>query len=92
MTKTSLILPVARTRDVAEAVNNGEIRARAEAVHATEDATAERCVDFIGLAQSAREQLHRTGQGFDAHAVHRYIRDRLTGGRPVRPEASKWRG
>jgi len=28
MTKTSLILPVARTRDVAEAVNNGEIRAR----------------------------------------------------------------
>jgi hypothetical protein len=36
--------------------------------------------------------LHRTGQGFDAHAVHRYIRDRLTGGRPVRPEASKWRG
>ena len=51
-----------------------------------------RRAEFLAQAESAREQMLQTGEGYDADCVHQYIRERLAGGKPSRPQPVKWRG
>jgi hypothetical protein len=46
---------------------------------------------FIADALQADEQILWEGVGYDTEEVHRYIRARIAGEYPKRPEAIPWR-
>ena len=94
MTTTSLKLPESLKERVTAAVAELGISAHAFMIQAIEDSTsaAERRAEFLAQAESAREQMLQTGEGYDADCVHQYIRERLAGGKPSRPQPVKWRG
>jgi len=46
---------------------------------------------FIADALLADEQILSEGVGYDAEKVNRYIRARIAGENPQRPEAKPWR-
>jgi len=49
---------------------------------------------FISDALAARDEMLKTGKGYDANEVHAYIKrrlqDRAAGVKSVRPEAKSW--
>jgi hypothetical protein len=55
------------------------------------DMPAERRARFVTEAQAARKQMLRTGKGYDADEVHAYLKARIAGKKPAKPEAKPWR-
>ena len=53
---------------------------------------AEQRACFVGEAQAAREQMLRTGKGYDAGEVHAYLKARIAGKKVAKPKAGSWRG
>jgi len=52
---------------------------------------AERRADFVAAAQAALEETLQSGEGFDAHDVHAYLRAKVSGKTAARPRAKSWR-
>jgi hypothetical protein len=46
---------------------------------------------FIADALAAEQEMLASGLGYAAEDVHRYIRARIAGENPQRPEAKPWR-
>lgn len=94
MSTTSLKLSdELKQRAVAAAEMKG-VSPHAFMVSAIEQAAtaAEQRAGFVGEAQAAREQMLRTGKGYDADEVHAYLKARITGKKAVKPKAGSWRG
>lgn len=51
---------------------------------------AERRAGFVEDAQAARDQMLKTGKGFDADAVHAYLKARITDKKTPKPKAQSW--
>jgi hypothetical protein len=54
-------------------------------------ALAEARKRFVAGALAAEHVMLRSGTGSRANAVHRYIRAKASGKKPVRPKAGTWR-
>lgn len=80
-----------KQRAVAAAEKKG-VSPHAFMVHAIEQAAtaAERRAGFVGEAQVAREQMLKTGEGYDASEVHAYLKARIAGNKPAKPKARSW--
>ncbi len=90
---TSLKLsPELKKRVAAVAAERG-VTAHAFMVEAIEASAraAELRAGFVADAVDARSSLYRTGKGYDAESVHRYIRDRANGKKVRRPRVVSWR-
>jgi predicted transcriptional regulator len=94
MSTTSLKLADELKQRAAEAARRAGITPHAFMVAAIEQATtaAEARARFVAQAELARKDMLDTGKGYDAAAVHDYIRDRIAGKRTPRPKARPWRG
>ena len=55
------------------------------------DTPTQRRARFIAEAQATRKQMLRTGKGYDADEVHAYLKARIAGRKPAKPEAKPWR-
>lgn len=51
---------------------------------------AERRAGFVEDAQAAREQMRKTGKGFDADEVHTYLKARIVDRKTPKPKAQSW--
>ena len=51
---------------------------------------AESRASFVSEAQAAREEMLSTGKGFDVNEVHVYLKARISGKNPVKPDAKSW--
>ena len=94
MSTTSLKLPDdLKQRAVAAAQTQG-VSPHAFMVQAIELAAtaAEQRSSFVADALAARKQLLRSGKGYDADAVHGYLKARVAGRKAARPKAKSWRG
>lgn len=94
MSTTSLKLPDdIKQRAVAAAQKQG-VSPHAFMVHAIELAAtaAEQRTSFVTDARLAREQMLKTGKGFDADDVHAYLKGRVSGEKAAKPKARSWRG
>lgn len=94
MTTTSLKLSDAlKQRAFAAAAQQG-VSLHAFMVQAIEQAAsaAEQRASFVNEAQAAREQILKTGKGYDAGEVHAYLKARIAGSTPERPKAKSWPG
>jgi predicted transcriptional regulator len=94
MSTTSLKLSdELKQRAVAAAEKIG-VSPHAFMVHAIEQAAtaAEQRAGFVAEALAAREQMLKTGKGYDAGEVHAYLKARIAGGKAVKPKAGFWRG
>jgi predicted transcriptional regulator len=93
MTTTTLKLPEELRKRVAAAVEGTGQSAHAFMVEAIERQTrfAEQRRGFVADALAAREDAHRSGVGYPADEVHRYMRARGRGEKAARPEPRKWR-
>ncbi len=93
MTTTSLKLPDELRARAAEAARNRGITTHAFMLGAIRDAitAAERRADFVAAAQAALEETLQSGEGFDAHDVHAYLRAKVSGKTAARPRAKSWR-
>ncbi|MDP2824853.1 MAG: hypothetical protein Q8O52_19495 [Sulfuritalea sp.] len=93
MSTTSLKLPdELKQRAVAVAEKIG-VSPHAFMVHAIEQAAtaAERRAGFVAEALAAREQMLKTGKGYDSTEVHAWMKARVAGGKTVKPKAGSWR-
>lgn len=52
---------------------------------------ASRRAGFVAEAQAAREQLLKTGKGYDADEVHAHLKARIAGEKSAKPKAKSWR-
>jgi len=92
MSTTSLKLTdELKQRAVAAAQKQG-VSPHAFMIHAIEQAAvvAERRASFVTEAQAAREQMLRTGKGYDAGEVHAYLKARIAGKKSAKPKARSW--
>lgn len=92
MSTTSLKLPdELKQRAVAAAEKLG-VSPHAFMVHAIERAAtaAEQRAGFVAEARAAREQMLKTGKGYDAAEVHEYLKSRIAGGKTAKPKAASW--
>lgn len=55
-------------------------------------AAAETRAGFVSEALEAREQMLKTGKGYDAGEVHAYLKARISGKKPAKPKARAWQG
>lgn len=80
-----------KQRAVAAAEKKG-VSPHAFMVDAIEQAAtaAERRASFVSEAQAAREQMLKTGKGYDAGEVHAYLKARIAGNKPAKPKARSW--
>lgn len=46
---------------------------------------------FVAEAQAARDQMLKTGKGYDADAVHAHLKARIAGKKSAKPKAVSWR-
>jgi len=53
---------------------------------------AKRRAGFVAEAEAVREEMLKTGKGYDADEVHAYLQARLAGTKPPRPKAKSWQG
>ncbi|MDE2257077.1 MAG: CopG family transcriptional regulator [Xanthomonadaceae bacterium] len=94
MTTTSLKLPDdLKTRAAAAARIRG-VTPHAfmiEAIRVVAAATEQRA-SFIADAMAADAQMRKTGKGYAADAVHKYIKDKVAGVPARKPKAMSWRG
>jgi len=92
MATTSLKLSVElKQRAVAAAEKQGGAP-HAFMVNAIEQAAtaAELRAGFVAEALAAREQMLRTGKGYDSREVHSYIKARISGNKSAKPKAKSW--
>ena len=92
MATTSLKIPDAlKQRTVALAQKQG-LSPHAFMVDAIEHAAAaaERRSAFVDDALAAREQMLKTGKGFDAQEVHAYLQARIADKTTTKPKARSW--
>lgn len=61
-----------------------------EAIREAATATEQRA-SFIADANAADAKMRRTGMGYDADEVHKYIRDKIAGKPARKPKAKSWR-
>lgn len=80
-----------KQRAVAAAEKKG-VSPHAFMVNAIEQAAtaAELRVGFVGEALAAREQMLRTGKGYDFREVHAYLKARISGNKSAKPKAKSW--
>ena len=93
MSTTSLKLPDELKQRAVSAAQKQGVSPHAFMIHAIEQAatTAECRASFLTDAQAAREQMLRTGKGYDADETHAYLRARISGKKAVKPKAKTWR-
>jgi predicted transcriptional regulator len=93
MSTTSLKLSdELKQRAVAAAQKLG-VSVHAFMVQAIEQAAtaAERRARFVAEAEAAREEMLKTGKGYDADEVHAYLKARVAGRKSPKPKARAWR-
>jgi predicted transcriptional regulator len=93
MSTTSLKLSdELKQRAIAAAEKQG-VSPHAFMVQAIEQAaaSAERRAAFVAEAQASRQQMLRTGKGYDADEVHAYLKTRIAGKKSAKPKAKTWR-
>jgi predicted transcriptional regulator len=93
MVTTSLKLPDdVKQRAVAAAKHAGQTTHAfmVDAIRGAAEAAEQRAA-FVADALTARDEMLRTGAGFDAADVHAYMRARLQGKAAVKPKAKSWR-
>lgn len=61
-----------------------------EAIREAATATEQRA-RFVADAQAARKAALKSGAGYDADEVHKYMRDKIAGRPARRPKAKSWR-
>jgi predicted transcriptional regulator len=93
MSTTSLKLPDELKQRAIVAAEQRGVSPHAFMVDAIEQAAkaAEARQSFVNRALAAREDMMKTGEGYDGDEVHTYIRSRLAGRNPERPTLKKWR-
>jgi len=94
MSTTSLKLPdELKQRAIAAAERQG-ISPHAFMVDAIAQAAlaAERRAGFLAEAKAARDDMLKTGKGYDAEEVHAYLKARIAGKNATKPKAKSWRG
>ena len=94
MSTTSLKLPAdLKQRAIAAASKQG-VTPHAFMLNAIAQAAtaAEHRADFVAQAGAARKLMLDSGKGYDAEAVHTYLRNRASGKKSTRPKAGSWRG
>lgn len=47
---------------------------------------------FVAEAQAAREQMLKTGKGYDAGEVHTWLKARIMGSTLAKPKTRPWQG
>ena len=94
MPTTSLKLSDELKQRAAAAAKERRISPHAFMVDAIAQAAdaAERRADFVNQARAAREQMYKTGKGYDTGEVAAYLKGRIAGTNPVKPKARPWRG
>ena len=93
MTTTSLKLPAELKQRAAAIAQRAGITPHAFMVGAIEQAAsaAEQRTAFVESALAARDEMRRTGKGYDAEEVHAYVKARIAGTKPAKPKARSWR-
>ena len=93
MTTTSLKLPDDLKQRAARAAESEGLSPHAFMVQAIElaAANAERRASFTAAAHAAREEALATAQGYEADAVHDWLKARASGKKTVKPKAVHWR-
>ena len=93
MTTTSLKLPEALRETVAETAEKQDISAHAFMVAAVSDAAtrALQRARFVASAAAARQHTLERGLGYEADAVHAWLRAKAAGRGASWPEARPWR-
>lgn len=94
MSTTSLKLPDELKQRAIVAAEIAGVSTHAFMVQAIEQAAAaaEQRAGFVAEAQAAREQMLRTGKGYDASEVHAYLKARIAGKKTAKPKAKSWQG
>jgi len=94
MSTTSLKLPQELKQRTAAAAQQLGVSAHAFMLHAIEHAATmtEQRVRMLADAHAARADLIETGTGYDADAVHAYLKARVAGKKTAKPKARPWRG
>jgi len=92
MSATSLKLPDELKQRAVAAVEKIGMSPHAFMVHAIEQAAkvAERRGGVVADAQAARDQMLKTGKGYDAGEVHAWLMARIAGKKPAMPMAKSW--
>ncbi len=93
MATISLTLPEDIKQRAAAAAQQRGISLRAFMVDAIVQTTtaAEGRSDFASDARAARDQMVRTGMGYDVGEVTAYLKARIAGTNPAKPKARPWR-
>lgn len=93
MSTTSLKLPDELKLRAAAAAQKQGVSPHAFMIQAIEQAaaSAERRAGFVAEATAAREQMVKTGKGYDADEVHSYLKARVAGKKTAKPKARSWR-
>ncbi len=93
MRVTSLKLSDNLKDRVADVVADTDMSAHAFMVEAIERQTAlaEARKQFVADALAAEQAMLRSGKGYRAEEVHRYMQAKALGKKPVRPKAKAWR-
>ncbi|THF62242.1 hypothetical protein [Pseudothauera rhizosphaerae] len=94
MSTTSLKLSdELKQRAIAAAMKQG-VSPHAFMVQAIEQAAtaAEQRASFLAAALAAREDALASGEGYEAHEVHAFLKKRITDRKAERPKAKSWRG
>ncbi len=93
MSTTSLKLPDELKQRAIVAAEQQGVSPHAFMVGAIEQAAkaAEARQSFINRASAARDDMLKSGEGYDGDEVHAYIRSRLAGRSSERPSLKKWR-
>lgn len=92
MSTTSLKLSDELKQRAAAAAEKKGVSPHAFMVNAIEQAAtaAERRASFVNEAQVAREEMLRTGKGYDASEVHAHLKARIFGNKSAKPKARSW--
>jgi len=93
MQVTSLKLPDNLKNRIADVVADTDKSAHAFMVEAIERQTAlaEARKLFVADALAAEQAMLRSGKGYRAEEVHRYMQSKALGKKAVRPKAKAWR-
>jgi predicted transcriptional regulator len=94
MSTTPLKIPEDLKRRTIDAAQQQGLSPHAFMVNAIEQTVlaTEQRASFIAEALTAEQEMLESGLGYAAEDVHRYIKARVAGENPERPEARPWRG
>ena len=93
MSTTSLKLSDELKQRAANAAHQIGVSPHAFMLNAIEQAAAatEQRTRFLEDAHVARNDMIKTGKGFDADEVHTYLKAKVTGKKEAKPKAHSWR-